>query len=263
MQFCDSRIIFLGPLEFASPIFDYSVMISPDHAFRGRYIPPWLSSIIKLFKVLEDETIIFVNDECTALQVSVSANDHYGWDSLDQVKSLSKSILYFESAIHALLPQPRRDNEYAKWNGSPTQTTSTTTHTNPRFQGTFGGVGSRIALVDACATVEELVELMNNGSKRWSWNFMDLKADENSNMINGRVEFRSPPGVNNWRECSAWIHFTIEFVHAAISTSATIQRLVQFEIDWQGLMKFLDSVFPLMSRDLKLTYRRQLRLPVY
>lgn len=237
-------------------------MMVPDYAVRGsRRISPWLPSIIKLFHVLEDETIILVDDERAALQVSVSTNDHYGWDNLDQVKSLAKSILYFESAIRTFLPQPRRDNNYAKWNGSPTQMSSTTSYMNPRFQDTSGGVGSRIALVDACATLEDLVKLMNNGGPCWSWNFMDLKADLTSNLIHGRVEFRSPPGVDNWRECAAWIHFTMEFVHAAVSTQTTIHRLVQFEDDWDGLMKFLDSVYPLISKDSKLKYRRELGIP--
>jgi hypothetical protein len=249
----------LGPLEFASPIFDYSIMMSHDHIVRGRYVYPWITSIKKLFTVLEDKTTVLVDDEC-ALQVSVSANDHYGWDSLDQVKSLSKSILYFERAIRSFIPQYRRDNDYAKWNGSPTHTTSTSIRMNPQFQGT-SGVESRIALVDGCATVKDLIELMNNGHKRWSWNFTNLEADANSNLIHGRVEFRSPPGVDNWRECAAWVHFTMEFVHAAISTKATMHRLGEVESDWEGLMKFLDSVPPLMSADSKVTYRRELGLP--
>uniref|UniRef100_A0A093VMZ9 Aspartyl/glutamyl-tRNA(Asn/Gln) amidotransferase subunit C n=1 Tax=Talaromyces marneffei PM1 TaxID=1077442 RepID=A0A093VMZ9_TALMA len=246
------------PLEFASPIFDYSIMMSHDHVVRGRYVYPWMSSIKKLFTFLQDKTIVLVDNEC-ALQVSVSANDHYGWDSLEQVKSLSKSILYFEHAIRSVLPQDRHDNDYAKWNGSPTQTTSTITRMNPQFEGT-SGVELRIALVDACATVAELIELMNNDQKRWSWNFTNLEADANSNLIHGRVEFRSPPAVDNWRECAAWIHFTMEFVHAAISTRATMHRLGAFESDWEGLMKFLDSVPPLMSNDSKVTYRRELGL---
>lgn len=237
-------------------------MMEPDYAVRGRHrISPWIDSIVKLFQVLEDEATILVDDDLAALQVSVSANDHYGWDNLDQVKSLSKSILYFESAIRTFLPQPRRHNYYARWNGSPTQINSTTICINPGFQNTSGGVGSRIALVDACATLGDLIELMNNGSPRWSWNFMDLREAPNSNLIRGRVEFRSPPGVDNWRECAAWIHFTMEFVHAAVSTQTTIYRLVQFENDWQGLMKFLDSVHPLMSSADKLAYRRELGIP--
>lgn len=229
---------------------------------RWRYHAPWVTSIKTLFEVLENETTVLVNDEC-ALQVSVSANDSYGWDSLDQVKSLSKSILYFERAIRPFLPQHRRDNDYAKWIGSPTQVTSTTTHMNPQFQGA-SDIESRIALVDACITVKDLVMLMNNRHKRWAWNFTGLQANPRSKLIHGRVEFRSPPGVDNWSECVSWIHFTVEFIHAAISTNATnatMHRLGEFESDWEGLMKFLDSAPPLLTRGLKATYRRELGLP--
>lgn len=82
-------------------------MLSPEHAIREGYIYPWMTSIQKLFAVLEDETTVLVTDEC-AMQVSVSANGHYGWDSLDQVKSLAKSILYFERVIRTILPYDRR-----------------------------------------------------------------------------------------------------------------------------------------------------------
>lgn len=251
-------VIILGPLEFASPIFEYSVMLSSDQVFDERHVFPWIESIKKLFDVLEKDTIVLVDDEC-ALQVSVSANDHYGWDNLDQVKSLAKSILYFESAIRSFLPQYRRNNDYAKWNGSPTHVTSTTTRMNVQFQNT-SGVESRIALVDACTTVHGFIELINNGTKRWSWNFTNLEADAHSESIHGRVEFRSPPGVDNWRECAAWIHSALEFVHASISVKATMHRLGAFERDCEGLVKFLDSVTPLMSTDAKVTYRRELGL---
>ncbi|PCG94170.1 Hypothetical protein PENO1_079910 [Penicillium occitanis (nom. inval.)] len=68
--------------------------------------------------------------------------------------------------------------------------------------------------------------------KRWSWNFTELKSDANSNLIHGRVDSRSPPGMDNWRECTAWIHFTVTFVHTAIPTKATMNRLREFESDW-------------------------------
>ncbi|GAM34673.1 hypothetical protein TCE0_015r02396 [Talaromyces pinophilus] len=248
------------PVEFASPIFDYQLMMG-DHIIRGpcRHICPWVTSIKKFFEILQDQAIVLKNDKC-ALQVSVSANDRYGWDSLDQVKSLSKSILYFERAIRSFLPQYRQDNDYAKWNGSRTQVTSTTTYMNPQFP-SVSNIESRIALVDACATVEDLVRLMNNRHKRWSWNFTELQKNPNSNFIYGRVEFRSPPGVDNWSECVAWIHFTVEFLHAAISTNATMHRFGQFSRDLTGLIKFLDSVPPLLTRGLKATYRRELTFP--
>lgn len=131
---------------------------------------------------------------------------------------------------------------------------------NPQFRGTTG-VESRIALVDTCTTVSDLVILMNNGDKRWSWNFMNLRADVNSNMVLGRIEFRSPPGVENWRECAAWIHFTLEFVNAAISANASMRRLGEFHRDWEGLLDFFDSVPNIMSEDSKVTYRRELGFP--
>ncbi|EED22800.1 hypothetical protein TSTA_062870 [Talaromyces stipitatus ATCC 10500] len=246
------------PVEFASPIFDYSNMLSGNGIVDGPYVYPWLNSIKKLFSVLHENTIVLADDECS-LQVSVSANEYYGWENLDQVKSLAKSILYFEGAIRSFLPYHRRNTAYAKWNGLLTRITSTVARWNPHFENT-SGIESRIALVDACTDVEGLVELMNNGTKRWSWNFTNLEADADSDLIRGRVEFRSPPAVDDWRECVAWIHFAIEFVHASISMKATIRRLGAFGRDSKGLVRFIDSVAPLMSADEKAAYRRELGL---
>lgn len=65
--------------------------------------------------------------------------------------------------------------------------------------------------------------------ERWTWNFTELQSGANSNLINGRIEFRSPPDVDNWRECADWVHFTMEFVHVAIPTKVTMHRLREFE----------------------------------
>jgi hypothetical protein len=188
------------------------------------------------------------------MQVSISCNDRYGWNSLDDLQSLSKAIVYFEGAIKSFVPEHRQENYYAKRNASPTKTTSTTSRSNIYFAHESDYVGS-VKLLDHCWTVRNLVELMNNGEKCWSWNFVHLGTD----TMDGRVEFRSPPGVDNCEDCFAWIHFAVEFVHASIFEKTTLERLEMFTRDFIGLSSFLDSVPSFISEDEKRNYRDNLQ----
>lgn len=188
------------------------------------------------------------------MHVSISCNDRCGWNSLDELKSLCRAIIYFEAVIKLLVPEHRQDNYYARWNVTPTKLTSTTAISNVYFAKENNCI-SCMKLIDRCNTVVELVQLMNNGDKRWSWNFTHIDPE----TMNGRVEFRSPPGVNNCEDCFAWINFTVEFVHASISETTTLERLTLFTRDLVGLSSFLDSVPWLIPEGEKMNYRNNLK----
>jgi len=120
-----------------------------------------------------------------------------------------------------LVPPDRRNNEYCK----------SLRGNGPKFKGKT--VQQCIAVVDACSTLDDLIAAMNEGTRYWTWNFMNLI--QGSKMT---IEFRQPPGVVGAEGCLAWAEFTVTFCEAAIKTADSYHTLSAYTDDVGGLKSF-------------------------
>jgi Putative amidoligase enzyme len=142
---------------------------------------------------------IETNPTCgTHVHISTPGNNQ--WDT-ESLKSISRSILWFESGFEVLVPQSRRGNEYAKSNRVD----------NPVFQGKTGP--ECFQLIEQCANNVDIVNLMNNdGDRHYAWNSKNL-------FYGGKmtIEFRRGPGVTDAEHCLSWVELAVAFTKAARS----------------------------------------------
>lgn len=124
-----------GGLEFASPIINYE----PGS--------PWRQNLRSHFQILESYATIMSDVTC-GTHVHVSPADSK-W-TLEQVKNVSRSILYFEEAFEVLLPPERRGNQECRSNRVE----------NPKLK-SLPDLESCCEMIQECATVKALVHLMN------------------------------------------------------------------------------------------------------
>lgn len=143
------------------------------------------------------------------------------WD-LDSLKSICRSIFYFEGAINAILPAHRRNNEYAASNRCE----------NSRLR--EKDLGECLRTLDDCQNNVDIADLMNDNGKRYfTWNFTNLYYGGKST-----VEFRQAPGVSDESACLPWIEFVVLFINSSQRMS-DLQQLSRFSRNVRGLLGFL------------------------
>jgi Putative amidoligase enzyme len=176
----------------------------------------------KLWEILESHCKIETNQSC-GTHVHLSPPEDNQWD-LASLKSISRSILWFESGLEALVPESRRGNEYAKSNRFD----------NPKLHGKSGA--DCFQLIDQCANNVEIVNLMNNdGDRHYAWNFKNL-------YYGGKmtIEFRRAPGVILARHCLSWVELAAAFTRAARNFGSAAQ-LNGYSRDVAGLKNFISA----------------------
>lgn len=176
-----------------------------------------------VWKHIRDVTVIAVNKSCGLhVHLSPSRDDNNGTWTLPAVKSICRSIVYFEFAFEALLPSTRRCNPWTKSN----------VYDNRRFPNKK--LKTCFDIIDSCQTIPEIVYLMNDGDdKYFGWNFLNLLEDGTNT-----IEFRRAPGVEKVKDCLAWVEFVVTFVEASVQNgnglfnntgvAATVQELKGF-----------------------------------
>lgn len=138
------------------------------------------------------------------------------------MKSLCRSIFYFEGAIEALVPPQRRSNEY----------TANNRRDNSLLKGK--SITTCLSLVNRCNHPAEIADLMNDGGARYfSWNFTNLYYGGLAT-----VEFRQAPGAIDETMCIPWVEFVVTFVQGSKMTSS-YRDLLQYSRDVDGLRRFL------------------------
>ena len=139
-----------GGLEFASPILRYE----PESS--------WRQGLKSHFRLIKSYAKIMSDITC-GTHVHVSPGDRE-W-TLEEVKNVSRSILYFEEAFEALLPQDRRGNRECRSNRSD----------NPKLNH-LPDLEACFESIRECTTTKELIHLMN-AKDEYSWNFHESTGE--------------------------------------------------------------------------------------
>lgn len=213
-------------LEFASPIIRYEAGSS------------WRQNLHLHFQIIESYAEIMSDVTC-GTHVHVSPG--YSKWTLEQVKNVSRSILYFEEAFEVLLPPGRRGNRECRSNRID----------NPKLKH-LPDLESCFQRIQECTAIESLIHLMNakeedpsnvcedsNGEKavterRYGFNFENLMEGKI-----GTIEFRRPPCVTNYQDCVMWAEFGASFMQAAMQYGTSPDHLRTYGPDVAGLAAFI------------------------
>ena len=237
-----------GGFEFASPILRYESTSSWRLNLRWHF-----QTILNYAEIMSDAT-------CgTHLHVSPGGSE---W-TLDQVRNVSRSILYFEEAFEALLPSERHGNQQCRSNRID----------NPKLK-CFPDLDACCQAIQECTTIKALTHLMNaredytpsiyeevagkkpETDRRYGFNFENLlkgkigtigKDDQLgitfvnlSTCSSSEAEFRRPPCATNYEDCVMWVEFGASFILAAMQYGITLDHLRSYEPDVAGLAAFIE-----------------------
>jgi hypothetical protein len=199
---------FTGGLESISPI------------FRAHKDSSWREHINFLWDFLSANYRISANHSC-GTHVHLSRSGGY---TLSQLKKVCQSIIHFEPAFEALLPEERLSNEYARSNWLDNENFG---HRNLTRKQT-------IAVIQQASSMRELVLLMNpNHDKMFGWNFLYLL-----NSPNGTIEFRRGAASTSAQHVFVSIEIAMSFVEAAIRLG-DLERLERVPATIGGLKWFI------------------------
>ena len=237
-----------GAFEFASPTFRYD------------FTSLWRPALRWHFKTIQNYAEMMSDASCgTHLHVSPGGSK---W-TLDQVRNVSRSILYFEEAFDALLPSERHGNRQCRSNRID----------NPKLR-CLPDLDACCQAIQACPTIKALTHLMNareenalsiidrivgetpETERRYAFNFENLlegkigtigKDDQlGTTFVNlskcssSEAEFRRPPCVTNYRDCVMWVEFGASFMLAAMQYGITLDHLRSYGPDVAGLAAFIN-----------------------
>lgn len=161
--------------------------------------------------------------------------------TLEQVKNVSRSILYFEEAFEVLLPPDRCGNRECRSNRTE----------NPRLKH-LPGLQACFEKVQECSSIKALIHLMN-AKEQDSWNVGEEWNGEKAvtdrcygfnfeNLMEGKIgtiEFRRPPCVTNYQNCVMWVEFGASFMQAAMQYGTSLDCLQLHGPDVAGLAAFI------------------------
>ncbi|KAI1126766.1 putative amidoligase enzyme-domain-containing protein [Nemania abortiva] len=169
-----------------------------------------------LFRRLDEFVYLYTTESCgTHVHVSVDNQPSPGTSqasfTLDQLRSILRTIALCEKPIIEKLPESRKFNKYAQPNisgGSADKTLQELYNNVPN-----DGWDPVFKYINRQRPIKRVVEAAGNSQVKFtSWNF--------SPILNGTkrtVEFRSPPGVISSRDAKHWVAFAVVFISGAIS----------------------------------------------
>lgn len=227
-----------GPVEFISPVLEFHA--SSTHEARWREYTTELFRSINYFARMNNPQTI--GD--TATHVHISPID--GW-TIDRIKNICRSILWFEEAFEELTPSFLRQDHWTFSNSVD----------NPQLRGL--DLLTCFSKVRDCTTKDDIIYLMNAldtslepdsqrklTSRYWAWNLGNLKDGEIQT-----IEYRRAPRVINPQDCLMWVEFAASFAYAAMrygsedcvkSYKRMVDGLRQF-INQAYESDFLDAIF--------------------
>ncbi|KAF7505495.1 hypothetical protein GJ744_000742 [Endocarpon pusillum] len=146
----DSREKSPWPLEMISPIFD----VYPLSGWRRHVIATW--------NFLEQHYSITTRDSC-ATHLHVSLVPHY---DLKDLKRVAVSIIHFEPAFEALMPEARRGNPFCQsnWLDSPCLAPAGLSRSE-----SIAEIERKLDAYDVITSIQ------NGGDKCFAWNFESLR----------------------------------------------------------------------------------------
>lgn len=125
-----------------------------------------------------------------------------GGYALSDLKKICESIIHFETAFEAILPEERLSNEYTRSNWLDNENFG---HSNLSRE-------QSIAVIRRASSIQEVVHLMNpNRNKMFGWNFLYLLDSPHRT-----IEFRRGPASSSAQKVFACIELATSFVEAAV-----------------------------------------------
>ena len=181
---------------------------------------PWRAHVKEVWRYLK-RCYKVTGDERCGTHIHISLIPNY---SLAELKQLASSVVYFEPAFLALVPEHRRSCTYAvsNWLISPQ----------------LGRLGrSRHQSMKDISNAPDEVELFGliQGyiNSHFSWNFLNFFTSK------GTVEFRLPPASLTAEATLGWAELALNFVQAATQHGSSIGR---YAANVGGLRSFLRRV---------------------
>lgn len=200
----------LGGLESISPI------------FRVHENSTWRRHIEFLWSFLRTDFHVNANTSC-GTHVHLSRTGGY---SLVDLKKICQSIIHFEPAFEALLPEDRLSNEYARSNWLD----------NANFAHQNLSRKQSIAAIQRTSNMRELILLMNpNHDKMFGWNFLYLLSSPN-----GTIEFRRGAACISAQQVFVYIEVAMSFIEAAVQLG-TPEHLEKIPGTVGGLKRFISA----------------------
>jgi hypothetical protein len=153
---------------------------------------------------------------------------------MDELRALSKAIVYFESCLQTLLPSHRASgNVYCKQNHKE----------NPYLAPK--DIAGCFTAINGIQTLTNLKGVMNYDRERgcsryYAWNFTNLEWNAERRVFDGTVEYRNPPYANGYRTCMSWMELALTFASSARKVARRQTKIRQkFSKDLGGLKEFL------------------------
>lgn len=194
--------------------------ISP--IFRVHENSTWRRHIEFLWNFLRTDFQVNGNASC-GTHVHLSRAGGY---LLADLKKICQSVIHFEPAFEALLPEDRLSNEYARSNWLD----------NANFGHRNLSRRQSITAIQRASSMRELVLLMNpNHDKMFGWNFLYLL-----NSPNGTIEFRRGAACTSAQQVFVYIEIAMSFIEAAVQLG-TAENLERVPGTVGGLKRFIGA----------------------
>jgi hypothetical protein len=145
---------------------------------------------------------------------------------LQDLKRIASSVVYFETALEATLPERKFDGFYARSNWLHSLHLAQTGHSR---------LESVMVIQHQCDDAETVLSTVQTLSEpRFCWNFANFERDR-------LIEFRRPPACLTVTEALGWAEFALVFIQASIQYGS-LGWLNSFSRKTGGLQSFISKV---------------------
>ena len=181
----------------------------------------WRDDVIATWRCLQRHYVITTSDSC-ATHIHISVEPDY---TLKDLQHIAASVIHFETAFEALVPEERRGNEFCKSNWLH----------SPRLAPGCHSRSESITIIERARNKEELIESIQKfGDRDFAWNFESLRQRRT-------IEFRKPPASSTPDEALSWAELALNFIQASIKYGSS-HRLERIPSTIRGLRWFLRRV---------------------
>lgn len=194
--------------------------ISP--IFRAHEGSRWRQHVEFMWRFLLADFHVDSNASC-GTHVHLSRVGGY---SLSDLKKICQSLIHFEPAFEAILPEERLGNEYGRSNWLD----------NKNFGHQNLSRRQSIAIIQRVSTMRELVLLMNpDHDKMFGWNFLYLL-----NNPHGTIEFRRGAASTSVQDVFVYIEIAMSFLEASVRLG-DVESLKSVPATVGGLQWFIQA----------------------
>lgn len=198
-------------MKFVSPLFRFSSFDT------------WIQHFESFMQVLNRDFETTSTHECsTSIHLAPLDSEHPKWSRSD-MRALSKSILYFESCLDAVMPLYRRTSVFAKSNRNNKQMAYLTIAECFSYLDSLNErkhiAGEMVRCDPNSSTGRALGQRSDFLHSGYRWNFLNLVH----NKSRGTIEFRQPPGSTTSGEAITWIILAMCFAQVACAKGDSLR----------------------------------------